>query len=614
MKVKCMYYAKRYESKPQGVEIASVQKNLSKTEISIEDLAQGLSHGATFKPAYLNGKKTTDWIEQQLFALDFDEGTTIQEELIRCKELNILPCFGYTSFSYTPEHEKFRLVFCADRVITDIESRNKIQLSLMEAFKHCDNKCKDGSRLFFGGRNLIHEDYSATINTDEIIKYYVEEIKPAKVKKALIANSGKVDKVKKECNIVNKSEENIQAIMDRNADKLRGILGLEDLVYTDKKDSYYYQCTPKPYHTTFKCQNDLYNYINSIDLAEYLGVGNEMFNCILPSHEDDSPSAHIYISDNGTPLYKCFGCDKVRTIIGITEELAHCRRSEAIEFIKAVYGLELVESDWTRQQKQLMIDSANYLDTEEFKEEFPELSKLIRTRKHHIQKMLMHFTQYVNEDLHVDGKPLFFGSYNTLMQVCEINPINGRTRFSQSLTLFTLLNMLDKVTVEKIPEKELAKARAIAIKYGHKKLTNFISFEEYGVKSLSNSEEIAKVLKENNVTLKAISREYVLRTFGTELADKVFPQYKFENERGTTEKSDDATTKLAKMVANAIGTDGYILESELKATQKMELQWKKSIQEILNAYGLKRVRLNKQIKADLGITCEGYPFVIAKIS
>ena len=77
-----MYYAKRYESKPLGFEIASVQKNLSKTEISIEDLAQGLSHGATFKPAYLNGKKTTDWIEQQLFALDFDEGTTIQEELI----------------------------------------------------------------------------------------------------------------------------------------------------------------------------------------------------------------------------------------------------------------------------------------------------------------------------------------------------------------------------------------------------------------------------------------------------------------------------------------------------------------------------------------------------
>ncbi|WP_066053010.1 hypothetical protein [Anaerotignum propionicum] len=406
-KVKCMYYGKRYESKPQGYEIASVQKNLTKTEISIEDLAQGLSHGATFKPAYLNGKKTTDWIQQQLFALDFDEGTTIQEELIRCKELNISPCFGYTSFSYTPEHEKFRLVFCADRVITDIETRDKIQSSLMEAFKHCDIKCKDGSRLFFGGRMLIYEDYSATINTDEIIsKHYVEEIKSAKVKKALIANSGKVDKVKKECNIVNKSGENIQAIMDRNADKLRVILGMGDLGVGNNKISSLSPTIKTPL-TIFKCQNDLYSYINSIDLAEYLGVSNEMFNCILPSHEDDSPSAHIYISDNGTPLYKCFGCDKVRTIIGITEELAHCRRSEAIEFIKAVYGLELVESDWTRQQKQLMIDSANYLDTEEFKEEFPELSKLIRTRKHHIQKLLMHFTQYVNEDLQVDGKPLF---------------------------------------------------------------------------------------------------------------------------------------------------------------------------------------------------------------
>ncbi len=36
-------------------------------------------------------------------------------------------------------------------------------------------------------------------------------------------------------------------------------------------------------------------------------------------------------------------------------------------------------------------------------------------------------------------------------------------------------------------------------------------FEEYGVNLLENSEKIAKILKENNFTLKGLSREYAIR-------------------------------------------------------------------------------------------------------
>ena len=84
-------------------------------------------------------------------------------------------------------------------------------------------------------------------------------------------------------------------------------------------------------------------YINSLDLQEYLGVPDGTFCCILPTHEDNKPSAHIYITDDGTQIYKCFGCNQARTIISITEQLAHCRRSEAINFIKKVYKTNEVE-------------------------------------------------------------------------------------------------------------------------------------------------------------------------------------------------------------------------------------------------------------------------------
>ncbi|WP_455714113.1 hypothetical protein [Anaerosporobacter sp.] len=355
--------------------------------------------------------------------------------------------------------------------------------------------------------------------------------------------------------------ENIDAIKSLNVDRLRVLIG-KLKTNTDRRrlliSSLLVLHFSSP--TIVKSEKDLYTFINHIDLGEYLGIFDNTVNCILPDHQDNTPSAHIYYTDDGTPIYKCFGCNSARTITTITEELANCTHSEAINFIKNVYDIELVQSDWTLQQKQLLIDCANYLDTTDFKETFPELNKMIRTRKLHLQKMLIHFTQYVNEDLQVDGKPLFFASYNTLMDVCEIK---DKTRLSQSIILFTLLNMLDKVQLSEIPTDELNKAKHISAKYGFKKLTNFYQFGEYGFKQFKDSEKIAITMKENNISLKGLSREYVLRTFGTEIADKTFPQYKYENKKGTSHKSDKATLKIADKVLETIENRGYILEKDI---------------------------------------------------
>lgn len=350
--------------------------------------------------------------------------------------------------------------------------------------------------------------------------------------------------------------------------------------------------------TSFENEKDLYKYINSINLSEYLGIDGYV-NCILPEHEDDSPSAHIYVTDDGTQVYKCFGCNKCYTIIGITEKLAQCKKSQAIEFIKSVYNLKLEKSDWVKQQQQMLIDNANYLDSEEFDLQFPTLSKLIRTRKVHIQKMLLHFTQYVNDNMQNMERPIFFDSYKNLLSVCGIK--SNMNTLAQSLTLFALLNMIEKLPAESIPEKELNKAKHIAAKYGFKKLTNFYSFPEYGVLQFENSEEIAKTLKDNHVTLKGISKEYVLRTFGQELANKVYPQFRFENSNGTSQKSDNATLELMNKLCNIINKKGYCLESDIRGKGQTELQWKRSIQEILNVGKFKKVKASKRNKEQYNI-------------
>jgi hypothetical protein len=198
------------------------------------------------------------------------------------------------------------------------------------------------------------------------------------------------------------------------------------------------------------------------------------------------------------------------------------------------------------------------------------------------------------------------------MEVCTINP-NKRITLAQSITLFSLLNMISKVPSELIPEKLLNKTKSIAAKYGFKKLTNFYTFEEYGLLTLQDSEIIAKTLRDSNITLKGISREFVLRTFGTALADKVYPQYKYENNKGTSDKSNSATLKLVIKLGDIISDKGYCLESEIRGVGQAEIQWKKSITEILDSYSLKRVRLDKTLKEKYGIECNGYPFIIIPI-
>ncbi len=626
--IKCMYFNHRFKDKPQGKQCGWVQKSLTQVNITIENLADALVHGASFKPGVLaGGNKAENWIEQQLFGLDFDDGIRIEEAYNKVISLGITPCFMYTTFSHKEEHHKFRMIFCNDAVITDGNIRDKLQATLMGVIGGIDEVCFNRDRLFFGGKGytVLYPDYDTRINAESIIeKYwnddfeqYISNAKPKSKKKkdgtaADIKNKGRKSK-----NII-VYEDNTDAISTLNISLLQERLGIKrDLIGTDRRRYSLLVPTQSPEaEKSDRCENgvyqfqseaEMYNYINSIDLQEYLGVPSGTFCCILPTHEDNKPSAHIYITDDGTQIYKCFGCNQARTIISITEQLAHCKRSEAINFIKRVYGIDYKPSEWVEQQRQLMIDSALYLDSEEFKETFPQINKLIRTRKADIQKILMHMTKYISDGLQLDGKPLFFASLTSLMKVCERN---SKPKMSQSITLFALLNMLNKVELNCIPEDELKKAKQISAKYGFKKIVNFYQIEEYGFTTLEDSEKIAATLLDNNMTLKGLSREYILRTFGVDLADKVYPQFKFENRQGTSAKSDYLTGEIALVVLETIKDQGYIFERDVNLNGTIGIQWKKSIQEILDSYGLRRVKLNKELKEKYGIKTNGYPCII----
>lgn len=598
-----------FTKKPSGIEAGGVQKRLTQTEIEIEELANLLSKGATFKPALLNGTKSKDWSSQQIFALDFDDGTTIKNELDRCVELNINPVFGYKTFSYTEYKEKFRLVFCNNEVIIDVDIRNDFQKLLIELFTNSDSVTFDPSRLFFGGKSLIECNFNNRINIKDIMDKHKEIIKGIKNLSKLtpigglsflntnILSSSSISIAEAQSSLpvgVSEYSSHIEAIKSLDVGLMKSLLNIDE-------------------ESNVLCINkqEVYNCMNSIDLCEFTNIYG-MVNCILPQHEDDTPSAHIYETDSGTQIYKCFGCKAKYTIISLVEKLAKCKRVKAIEFIKQVYNIELQQTDWQKEQLEILDTNIELLLSEEFKEIYPQLHSLIRTRKNNLIALNNYAKMNVkDEDFSLDSNPLFFISLNNLMDVFGSK---DKTRTSQSITLFTLLSLLNKIPHDKLPEETLKKAKHIAAKYKHKKLVNYYSIDSYGVDSLEESNKIATILKENNISLKGLSREYLLRTFGVEFTNKVFPQYEYENNLGTTEKSDENSVKLATYILEGIEAQGYVLEKDLKINNMTENQWKRSIQEILDSYGLVKMTANKDIKEKYNIDCpvRSYPKIIIK--
>lgn len=173
--ITCMYFNHKFKEKPQGKQCGWVQKSLTQTEITIESLADALCHGASFKPGVLQGgMKADNWIQQQLFGLDFDDGRRIEDAYNKVTSLGMKPCFLYTTFSHCEEHHKFRMIFCNDSIITDGGTRDKLQATLMGVIGGIDEVCFNRDRLFFGGKGkiVLHPSYDSRINAENVISTY----------------------------------------------------------------------------------------------------------------------------------------------------------------------------------------------------------------------------------------------------------------------------------------------------------------------------------------------------------------------------------------------------------------------------------------------------------
>lgn len=621
-KIKCMYFGKKFKEKPQGSTVGWVQKNLAQTEITIEKLADDLVHGATFKPGVLQGgQKAENWIEQQLFGLDFDDGTTLESAYDKVISLGLDPCFMYTTFSHKEEHHKFRMIFCNDAVITDGNIRDRLQATLMGVIGGIDEVCFNRDRLFFGGKGnvVLHPDYQARIKAEEIIsKYWKDEYEKyisnaiPKSKRKTAATSSKNKKVSDSTDAKPAKENlNVKAIREHDVEFLHKKLAHEPIV--------------------FEVKDELWDYIyQELDIAELLDIDDpRSFCCVL--HDDHNPSANIFTTKNGVQKYRCCSENLTLNIKELIEMLGHFKSEyKAVQFIMDIYDLSVKESQWTIEQREnIDLIMRNILfENSKFYEICPQANKNIRYAKETFLMMLsiaknnIYSEKFSNDD----GEIVFYISNRKLAEYMgKSNSQKKIDKVSKYIKMLIYHNMIRILDDEEIPEALLKKAiQRSCIDKKHKKHCNFYAIPSWVIEQLKTIENRGQCWKRNGYRMDGISFDMFYRAEGFDVAASLYPQYKkkknefgeLEN-RTPTQASDDRTFSITEVIMYLIEKKGFCTEKEIihilgcdygyKVTEK---QIKRSLTEILDNYMLKKIKANKELKEKYGIQSNGYPYII----
>lgn len=619
--IKCMYFDHRFKEKPQGKQCGWVQKSLSQVNISIDNLADALVHGASFKPGVLQGgNKAENWIEQQLFGLDFDDGTRIEEAYNKVILLGIKPCFMYTTFSHKEEHQKFRMIFCNDTVITDGNIRDKLQATLMGIIGGIDEVCFNRDRLFFGGKGhtILYPDYDTRINAESIIgEYWNDDFEQ------YISNSKPKSKKKKDNTAVSKKNKdadsakehhiyenlNVKAIKEHNSEYLRTVLAYDPIEFENK--------------------NEFWDYIYSeLDIAELIDIDTpKSFCCVL--HDDNNPSANIFTTQNGVQKYRCCSENLTLNIKQLIELLGNFKSEyKAIQFIMDIYNLSIKESQWSIEQRENIDMMINNITLNKFKELCPQADKNIKYAKDTFLMMLSiaRNNVYSEKFSNNDGEIVFFVTNKKLAEYLgkgnNQKKIDKVSKYIKMLIYHDLIRILDD---KDIPKELLFKA----IKYSgtDKRAGNHVSFyaiPSWVIQQLSTIENNGVRWKEKGYRMAGISFDMFYRSEGFDVAASLYPQYKKKkNEYGeivnrtTTKASDERTLKISEVILQCIQRKGYCTEKEVVCIlgnkyryEVTETQIKRCLNEIMDSYGLKKVKANKVLKEQYHINSKGYPNII----
>src|SRR5699024_8265060 len=242
-------------------------------DVSPKELATALSNGQTMVLGIMkdNTRKKANMIYQEVIALDFDEGSTL-EEIQQDDFIKSNASFIYTTFSHTEAKNKFRVVFTLESKLTNNEQVTALYNKLFEMFTTADISCKDSSRFFFGGHEYFEVDFNNRLDANLVVE--LPDSTPIQERHEQVELELAVDNTKVE---------------DVNIKPTWWLIrhGYDDLVKTRLSR----------YKATTHHQATAMEYVKSLNMGEVLDLPTERnFNDLFT--QDTNPSANVYKLDD----------------------------------------------------------------------------------------------------------------------------------------------------------------------------------------------------------------------------------------------------------------------------------------------------------------------------
>lgn len=594
------------KEKPKAILVKAISATILEelVDISLQDFAEEIAiNGKTAVLAELTEpklSKQTAIIGQELVMLDFDNKDMNNIYTIEDLEADEFmldnACFIYRTFSdRNSEVDKFRVVFRLDRIVTLNKEIEAIYQSLFKKYPQADSSVGQTSRLFFGsnsGYEVI--DWDNRLDTTKLAEVRNTDI--SKEVKAIIGE------------IIDDSIPNYELLK----------LGRYDIVKAKLGDNYK-QEFPDDYNAM--------NYFKSLDMREFLELPNENpFYDIF--HEETEPSASVfYAEEHGIYLYKCFSASNkyCGNIISLLERYLKISSIEVVNLLVELTGSTVTNTSQLGQSKFNAQKFKKELKSGELKQTYPELYQYFSKYQVEIPIILDFMYDYVYMD---DNGELRYLNYYSIKNLAkQLARITNQKKVSLDRTRKILYHMIVTEIVKKQPEAEIPKEIMKNIILEQKKdATKLRTSNVYTPTNLTDentavSEGIAKVLRENKVTVGSLSYELVYRLFGEEKANQDFPQsYQplIEQKKIKMSKTDNnlsqASEKLEKsavsIIMREIEEKGYVYEkdviSKVAKARRLKVRdtaerFKKLRADIYNKYGLNTCRLTKELYNQLEI-------------
>ena len=594
------------KEKPNQYKVKKISNTILNNlrEMTIQEFAEELSvNGKTVVLAELSENKLskkTKIISQELVMLDFDNKDennlyTI-EDLESDTFMQEKASFIYKTFSdLFSEVDKFRVVFHLDKLVTENQEIEQIYQALFKKYPQADTSIGQTSRLFFGsnsGYEVI--DWENTLDTTELLQ--IENTESSEV----------VETVSGE-------------IMDENLPNylLLKYKGYE--IVKNKLEDNYKQEFPDDYNAM--------NYFKSLDMREFLELPDE--NPFLDIfHEEDNPSASVfYAEEHGIYLYKCFSASNkyCGNIISLLEHYLKISSIEVVNLLVELTGSNVTNTSQLGQSKFNAQKFKRELQSGELKQTYPELYQYFSKYQVEIPIILDFMYDYVYTDENGELRYLNYYSINNLAK--QLARATNKKKISIDRTRQILYHMIVTEVVKKKPEAEIPENIFNNLILEQKKDSNKLRTSNiYEPTNLTDentavSEGIAKVLRENKVTVGSLSYELVYRLFGEEKAYQDFPQsyepliqrkmIKMSKTNSNISQASEKLEKTAvKIIMNEIEKKGYVYEKDViskvaKARRLKINDTKKKFQkirvDIYNKYDLNTCRLTKELYNQLGI-------------